>query len=166
MLKQNHPYEIFHVYSSNIQEAILLRKIKSHFMYSVNLLQTKADCDALITIATKDKDNLEFRKESLERQSATATETAVEIQAELEAINAQLSYLDGIIASLPDGKLKEENVAKWRKADYRKFLLTNRKNNYGVVAAIDKEYDIGCIQKSIEETDNFIAAITERKNAL
>ena len=134
--------------------------------YNLTLLTTKADCDAVISIASKEKADLAFREESLQRQSVSASETAVDIQAELESLNSELSYLDGIIASLPDGKLKDENVAKWRKADYRKFLLTGRKNNYGVVAAIDKEYDIGCTEKMIEETDNFIALVTARKDAL
>lgn len=134
--------------------------------YNFTILKTKDDCDAVISIATKEKSDLEFRKESLERQSISAAETALEIQQELDSLNAELNYLDSIIASLPEGKLKEENVAKWKKADYRKFILTNRKNNYGVVTAMDKQYDIACIDKSIGETDNFITQLNARKNEL
>jgi len=134
--------------------------------YNVTILKTKDDCDAVISIATKEKSDLEFRKESLERQSISAAETALEIQQELDSLNAELNYLDSIIASLPEGKLKEENVAKWKKADYRKFILTNRKNNYGVVTAMDKQYNIACIDKSIGETDNLITQLNARKNEL
>ena len=134
--------------------------------YTFTILKTKEDCDTVISIAKKEKSDLEFRKEALGRQSVSSAETATEIQVELDLLNTELSYLDSIIASLPEGKLKEENFAKWKKADYRKFLLTNRKHSYGVIAAMDKQYDIGCIEKQIEETDNYISLGTARKNEL
>jgi hypothetical protein len=145
-----------------------LLPILKHFFMTQNftMLKTKADCDAVIAIANKEKSDLEFRKGSLERQSTSAAETAMEIQAELESLNAELAYLDGILATAPDGKFKDDTLAKFKKAEYRKFLLSRRENNYGVVAAIDKAYDIGIIENSIEVTDDFITAVTAHKNGL
>ena len=145
----------------------MLPVFKINFMeYKFTILKTKEDCDTVISIAKKEKSDLEFRMEALERQSVSSTETAAEIQIELDLLNTELSYLDSIIASLPEGKLKAENFAKWKKADYRKFLLTNRKNSYGVIAAMDKQYDICCIEKQIEETDNYISLVVAHRDGL
>lgn len=67
-----------------------------------------------VGLAAKEKKDLYFRTLSLERQRSSYAETAVEIEAELQAVTAELTTLSGIIASLPDGELKDENVTKKR----------------------------------------------------
>ncbi|VXB14270.1 conserved hypothetical protein [Flavobacterium sp. 9AF] len=52
------------------------------------------------------------------------------------------------------------------KLDYKKFLLQNRKESYGVVALLEKELDLARINKEIDEVDAFILAITNHKATL
>lgn len=134
--------------------------------YTVSLLTTEADCQALIDIAQSEKDGLNYRKTGLQRQRQTATLTSAEIETELASVNAELNALQPVMNSLPDGPTKTEALRKYKKAEYKKFLLEQRKENYGVMSLLEKEYDIACIEKDIEEADAFIAALKDRMDSL
>ena len=134
--------------------------------YTVSLLTSKPGCQVLINIANAEKDALSYRKTGLERQRLTATLTSAEIEAELTSVSAELEALQTVIDNLPEGPTKTEAIRKFKKAEYKKFLLEQRKGNYGVVSLLEKEYDIACIEQDITEADAFIAAITDRMNTL
>jgi len=135
-------------------------------IYSVSLLTTKPDCQALIDIAASEKEGLAYRKTGLERQHESAGTTSTQIETDLATVVAEMGALETVMASLPEGPTKTEALRKYKKAEYKKFLLEQRKGNYGVLALLEKEYDIACIEKDIEEADAFIAAVTARMNSL
>ena len=134
--------------------------------YSVSLLTTRPDCQALIDIATAEKSDLNYRKTGLMRQSQNATLTSAEIEAELTSVNAELAALQTLIDNLPDGPIKEDTIRRYKKADYKKVLLEGRRGKYGVLSILEREYDIACIDLDISEADAFITALTDRLNAL
>jgi len=134
--------------------------------YSVAAITKKADCDVLINDAKKEKNDLEFRKLALQRQQTSYTENSVELEAELTQVNGELAAYDTIIAGLPDGELKTEQIKKKKKAELKQFLLTDKQHDYGVVALLAKELDLARLEKDIEATDNFIAAIEAHKATL
>lgn len=134
--------------------------------YSVNQLSTVADRDAVLNIATKEKKDLEWKKISIERQKETYAENAVEIATELAAKEAELAALDAVIAGLPDGELKEENIKKRRRTEYSIFLLNDRQANYGAVALLEKEYDLQRVMQELAETTVFITEVEARKAAI
>ncbi|MBZ4190445.1 hypothetical protein [Niabella beijingensis] len=133
--------------------------------YSFDQLTTQADFDAILSIARKEQKDLEWKKLSIERQKDQYTENAVEIATELTAKQAELATLDSIIANLPDGELKEENIKKKKRTEYSIFLLTDRKANYGAVALLEKEYDLERVLRELEETTAFITAIGNNRPA-
>lgn len=135
-------------------------------IYTVLLLTLKADCQALINIANAEKDDLDYRKTGLLRQSQMATSTSLEIESGLAAVTAELSALASILLGLPPGPTYQENVVKQKKAEYKKFLLEQRRVNYGPIAMVEREYDIARIDQSITETDAFIAALTTHMDSL
>ena len=134
--------------------------------YTVSLLTNKPDCQALIDIANAEKETLSYRKTGLLRQSQSATLTSAEIEAEITSVNAELAALQTVINNLPDGPTKEDAIRKYKKADYKKTLLEQRKGKYGVLSLLEREYDIACIEHDIAETDDFITAVTDRMNVL
>lgn len=134
--------------------------------YSTTQLTTVADCDAVLSIATKEQKDLQWKKLSIERQKETYAENAVEISAELAAKQAELATLEAIIDNLPEGELKEENIKKRKRTEYSIFLLTDRKANYGAVALLDKEYDLHRVLRELDETEIFIAEVQARKGSL
>lgn len=50
--------------------------------------------------------------------------------------------------------------------NYRKAILTERKNSHGVVAVLQTEYDIDCVEKDMAATDSFIETVNTRLNEL
>jgi hypothetical protein len=134
--------------------------------YTVSLLTTVQDCQALIDLANKEKGTFEYRKIGLERQRLSATVTSQEIEASLAAVNIELQSLQSIYDSLPDGPAKQDTFNKIKRDEYKKFLLEQRKENYGVLALLEKEYDIANIDRNIAETDDFVAQVTARMNEL
>ena len=134
--------------------------------YSFTLLSSKEDCDTAIAIARKNKNELEYRKITLEHKKQSSVESAVEIETALQAVNAEIAALETVIAGLPEGETKKDNISKKTKLEYKKFTLSERKESYGVLALLDTEVDIGCVEKDIAEFDTFITGVNERKNTL
>ena len=134
--------------------------------YSIQLLATKPDCQSLIDIANSEKEGLAYRKTGLERQRLSVTGNAAEIETELAAVTAELEALQEVYDKMLPGQIKQETMVKLTKAEYKKFLLEQRKGNYGVLSVLEKEYDISCVEKDIAETDAFILALTNRMNAI
>ena len=135
-------------------------------MYNITLLTKKEDCDSLLDIANEEKASLAFRKISLERHKEVSTGSSEDLEAELASIIAQMAASQTIINTLPDGDTKTKEITRLKGLDYRKDILTGRKNRHGVVAVLETEYEISRVEKDLIETDVFIAAVTERKNAL
>src|SRR5882757_2673313 len=104
--------------------------------YSVSSVTTAADCDLLINMTNKQKNDLTYRKLSLERQRTHYAETSLELEAELQTVNAEAAALDSVIASLPDGDVKDDNVTRKKRLELKQFLLTEKKENYGGVALL------------------------------
>jgi hypothetical protein len=134
--------------------------------YSVNGITQIADCDLLLTWSLKEKADLDFQKLSEDRLTTRFASTSIEVQAILQSVIAELAALETVIAALPNGPTKVNELKRKVKLEYKKFLLENRKESYGAVALLQKELDLQRINKELIEVDVFIAAINARKAAL
>ena len=135
-------------------------------MYTVSNLTTIADCDVLLTMANKEKADLVFKKLSVERLVTNYSTTSVEIDAVLQGVLAEISAVDTIIATLPEGATKENEEKRKVRLEYKKFLLENRKESYGAVALLEKELDLERVNKQLDEVNLFIDAVTAHKATL
>ena len=134
--------------------------------YSVEKITSASDCDLLLSLAVKEKADQAFKRLSEERLTLNYSETSIEIDAELQSVTTEIAATETIIAALPEGNSKEDAVKKKTRLEYKKFLLNNRKENYGVLALLEKELDLNRVTVEISEIDAFIAAVTARKTAL
>jgi hypothetical protein len=134
--------------------------------YSVQNLTQVTDCDVLLTWAQKEKADLNFKKLSEERLTTKYSETAIEVDAVLQGVIAELSAVDTIIAVLPEGPTKDDTINKKTRLEYKKFLLETRKESYGTVALLEKEMELARVIQEIEEVDAFISAINAKRTAL
>ena len=135
-------------------------------MYSVTNLTTIADCDVLLTMVNKEKSDLAFKKLSEERLVTNYSTTAVEIDAVLQGVIAEIAAVDSILAVLPEGPTKDSEEKRKVRLEYKKFLLENRKESYGAVALLEKELDLERINKQLDEVNLFIDAVTAHKVTL
>ncbi len=134
--------------------------------YTVSLLTSKPDCETLISITMLDKEVLAHRKKGLELSRSSSEKNAVDVDAELASVSAELAALATILGGMPDGPVKDEMEIKFKRLDLKKSTLEKRKESYGVLALLEKEYDIACLEKDIEEADAFIIAVQDRMNSL
>jgi hypothetical protein len=134
--------------------------------YSIEKITTVPDCDLVLAWAAKEKTDLNFKKLSEERLTNNYSTASVEIDAELQAVNTDIAATVTIIATLPDGHSKDDATKKKVKLEYKKFLLENRKESYGVVALLEKELDLSRVTLELTEIDTFIDAVTARKAQL
>lgn len=134
--------------------------------YTITNLTQIDDCNLLLTWAAKEKGDLAFKKTAEERLTVKFAETSMEIEATLQGVLADLDAEEHIIASLPEGSVKEEHVVKRTKLQYKRFLLETRKESYGVIALLQKESDVARIDREIAEVDVFIAVVEEKKQGL
>ncbi|MEO8234770.1 MAG: hypothetical protein ABI549_05095 [Flavobacterium sp.] len=134
--------------------------------YSINKITTIADCDLLLAWAAKEKADLNFKKLSEERLTNNYSTASIEIDAELQSVLTEIVATETIIATLPAGNSREDAIKKKVRLEYKKFLLENRKESYGVVALLEKELDLTKVTLELTEIDTFTEAITTRKAAL
>jgi hypothetical protein len=140
---------------------------KSIFMnYSWNVVATLADCDAILTLVSREQADLQFAKAATEREITHYAENSVEVDAELQKVNAELAAYTTIVANLPAGENKEANITKLKRLEVRQRVLADRKNDYGVVALLDKQLSLGRIEKELVEVDAFIASLQAHKATL
>jgi hypothetical protein len=135
-------------------------------IYSIATLTTVAECDSVLAVAEKEKKDLLFRKTSLERQKDAYSLNGQENDEELLATETELTALQGVVSTLPEGKTKADNEKRIRRLDLKKFLLTQKDKDYGSVALLVREFDLGMLNKELEEVEVFIAAINARKAVL
>lgn len=135
-------------------------------MYSVQNLNSVADCNVLLSMAAREKADLNFKKLSDERLVTRFEETSLELDADLQGVLAELAAVETIIAILPDGQSQDEALNKKVRLEYKKILLETRKESYGSVALLEKELDLARIIQELEESDAFIEAINSRKTSL
>lgn len=135
-------------------------------MYSIQKLTQVSDCDVLLSWAQREKEDLELKKLNEIKLTKNYSDTSVSIETELNSVIVQINTIDSILASLPEGAIKNDNLKKKTRLEYKKFLLEDRKVNYGVVALLEKEADVQRIVKELEELEAFIAVVTQKKATL
>lgn len=134
--------------------------------YSLNLVTTTTECDDLTTVIEKDRKGLAYKKASLERQAELYAENSVEVDTDLAEVTAELTALQGVVATLPAGEAKDSNEARVKRLELKKFLLTQRDKDYAAVSLIAREFDLACVNSQLAEADALLAAIASRKAAL
>ena len=134
--------------------------------YSVQNLTLVADCDVLLALAAKERADLDFKRLSDERLREKFAESSIAIDAELQGVIAELAAVETVLATLPEGQVREDTKDRKTRLEFRKFTLENRRETSGTVALLGKEMDIERTNGEIAEVDGFIAAIDARKTAI
>lgn len=135
-------------------------------MYKILHLTKKENCDILIALLQEEKAYLEYRKQGLMMLDKSSEGDAAEIEAALQMKIIQMTAKQNYIDSLPDGKEKDAAIRDFKKLDYEKSSLVARLNAHGEIPFMQREYNIGCIEKRLEENAFFTQAVAERRNAI
>jgi hypothetical protein len=134
--------------------------------FSTGMITTVADCDLLLSLAAKERSDLEFRKLSVERQRSVYAENAGEVEAELTAVNAELVAVNTVLENLPDGDIKDEQITKKMRLELKLRLLHEKKENYGIVALLVKEFGQARLEQELAAAQDFTTAVEARRKNL
>ena len=134
--------------------------------YSINSVSTITECDALLTMAQKEKSDLDYRKITLNRDKTEALTNGPEVDQELSVISTEITALKAIFSTLPAGDTKDDYEDRIKRAELRKRALTRKEENYGLVAGITLELDIARVEKEMEEINTFITEVTAKRATL
>ncbi|CAM3582882.1 hypothetical protein FSS13T_23580 [Flavobacterium saliperosum S13] len=135
-------------------------------MYSLNRITTITDCDTLLAWANKEKSELTLKKINDEYSVQNYGSTSIEIEAILQGVIAEIAAQESVIAILQEGPSKEEAIRKKTRLEYKRFVLTTRKENYGSVALLEKELDLDRINKELTSVETFITDLTAHRGTL
>jgi hypothetical protein len=131
--------------------------------YSLNQITTVAECDALLNIAQSEKDELTYRQTTLNYQMESKAEDSAEFNAELTAANAELATLVNTLEVLPEGPNRVDVTIRKMRLELRIFTMNQRVNSYGIVAVIDRQFEITRVEEQLNIADAFIAQVEARK---
>ncbi|MCP9750689.1 hypothetical protein [Ferruginibacter sp. HRS2-29] len=134
--------------------------------YSLLKLETIEACDQKLAELTLEKEDLNVKRVQLVRRHTAAEVTAPQVTTQIAEVQLEINGLDAMIATYPDGDLKNEYLAKRSSKVARLNALTQRLEGFNDMALLDQEYEVNCIDRSLVETDVFIAAINGRKAEL
>lgn len=134
--------------------------------YSLSVLTTQIECDSLLTLSQRERNNLAYRKTTLERQKLSFSENSTGVDQDLAAVTAEVNALRILIPTLPDSPTKKESEDKLVRAETRLHFLSRRDQNYSNVSLLTLELDIARVQKEMDEVDAFILDVTTQKATL
>ena len=134
--------------------------------YSLNQITTIEDCNMLLEEAVAERRNLDIKNLTLEKQYEEVTTGSAGIDATLLATTAELTALESVVATLPDSDTKKAMETKIMSLTLKKRQLTTRRENYGIIALLQKEYAMTCVDKEIAENTAYTEALNRRKGEL
>lgn len=136
-------------------------------IYSLSELETVGECESLIQATELEKEELEFRKKQQDRVYKNVTTGSIDVDIALTAVEAEIQAQETVLASnLPAGVARTQAESRLTRANFKKFVILERKGRYGTIALIQKELEIACIDKALEETALFLTAVEARKDEL
>jgi hypothetical protein len=134
--------------------------------FTLQNLQSIAECDELVAIVSRERRCLENRKESLEIRNENFQESSSDFEADMAKINSELGYLTSVIPNMPEGEKKEAMITDQLALTVRQRQLNQRRANYGAIGLLQRELDIDLLGRSIIAYNEFIAAVNTHKSTL
>lgn len=134
--------------------------------YSIVNLTLVADCDFLITMANREKADLDLKKHVDEHSTEKFSDTSVELDAIYEDVVSELAAVEERLLTMPVGKARTNAEKKQKTLTARKLILETRQASYGTVALLMKEMELARVQDEIAQVEAFILAVKQRKTTL
>ena len=134
--------------------------------YSTSNILTVADCDKLITFATKDKSLLEAKRIYLLKALDKLTEGVDAIPQSFESVNIEVAALGQAVDQMPEGDLKTNLALYMKRREYQQLSLSTKVDDYTIIALIEKQYDVSKVESEIQASAVYLAALEARKAEL
>lgn len=134
--------------------------------YNVNLLTTEAECDQLISMSNDTKSDFQFAQTNLTKRNNDRLRSSAKLTATLATVSAQITAFTAARNAMPDGPDKDAMNSRLRRLNDRMENLEESRNKAGAVSLLDNELERNMIDAQITEIDDFLVAVTARKEAI
>jgi hypothetical protein len=134
--------------------------------YSLEMIITVAECDALLALATEDKETLERRRRNLDESIGNFGERTQEYSTELQSVITLLETYSAAYDVLPEGKNKMTIYLEMKRLETRKAQLDKSVTSYNTSSLIGKQVDFNLLDNQVPVIDAYITALQARRTAL
>jgi len=134
--------------------------------YSLEMITTVADCDALLQAAGEDKENLERRRRNLDESIGNFGERTHDYGTELHSVITLLDTYQAAYSALPEGKNKMTIYLEMKRLETRKAQLDKSVTSYNASSLIGKQVDFNLLNNQVPVVDAYITALQARRAAL
>ena len=105
--------------------------------YSLPLLKTHADCDAVLTYCTSKLGLLNYQNTLSDHRADNLTASATAQASELTGLNAYIAAMTPVVAALPPGKDRDKQTNDLRLKTDRRDTLLARQGQSGPEALVE-----------------------------
>lgn len=110
-------------------------------VYSLALLKTRAQCDAVTAYATAKQKLLTYQDTTTGHRADNLTTSATKDSSELTGLNAYITAMTPVIDTLPAGKNRDQQANDLRLKTDRRDTLVARQGLVGPEALVESELD-------------------------
>ena len=134
--------------------------------YSLSLLTTRAQCDAVLAYANAKLGLLGYHDAQTGRRTTNLTTSATSDAAELTSLNAFITAMTPVIPTLPTGKGRDKQVKELRVSTDRRDTLLARQNETGPEVLVEAEAEAGLVDIQVPLIQDLITQVTAHRATL
>ena len=133
---------------------------------SLALLTTRAQCDAVLAYANAKLGLLNYHDAQTGRRTDNLTAAATNDSSELTGLNAYITAMAPVIATLLAGKNRDQQTNDLRVKTDRRDTLLARQNQQGPEALVEAELDATLVDAQLPLVQDLIAQVTAHRATL
>ncbi|WP_046243443.1 hypothetical protein [Hymenobacter terrenus] len=135
-------------------------------VYSLSLLRTFAQCDAVLAFAADKLGVLTFRNTESTYRVGNTSDTAKDLSDELQGLNIYINAITPVVTTLAPGKEQDNLANELRQKTDRRDELVARQGKVGPEKLVSRELEQALLDPQIPIVQDFIAQVTAHRGTL
>ncbi|RTQ48827.1 hypothetical protein EJV47_14600 [Hymenobacter gummosus] len=135
-------------------------------VYSLSLLTTRAQCDAVLAVANEKLKVLSFRDIETDYRADNTSATARGLHGELDGLNKYIATMTPVLDTLDPGKERDEQANTLRRKTDRRDELLSRQGKVGGEKLLVQELEQALLEPQLPILQQFIADVTAHRATL
>jgi hypothetical protein len=134
--------------------------------YSLHLLTTWAQCDAVTAYATAKLDLLNYHDVQTGRRTSNLTTSATSDASELAGLNVYITAMTPVIPTLPAGKNRDQQTNELRLKTDRRDTLVARQGVTGPEVLVESELDSTLVDLQLPAVQDLLDQVAAHRATL
>jgi len=135
-------------------------------VYSLSLLTTRAQCDAVLAYANDKLETLTFRGQESAFHTSNAGEAATALADELKGLITYITAITPAVAALEPGDERTKLANELRRRTDRRDELVSRQSQSGPEVLIERELEQNLLHPLIPIVQDLINQVTAHRDTL